>query len=139
MAAESGNMAGTEGRRSRSWAQWFCLVGGAFLLVRGMIGVALDPAFEAPGEGWHQLIHLSSGAVLLAGSRQAGTALALTLGFGVVYAGVALAGILDGQDVAGVIPVQTSDNRIHTLLTIAALGAGLATLLRNRTPLRTAA
>ncbi len=115
----------------RSWAQWFCLIGGAFLLVRGAIGVALDPSFEAPGEGWHQLIHLTSGVVLLAASRQAGASVALALGFGIVFTGVALAGIVDGNDVAGVIPVETSDNAAHTLLVLAALGAGLATLLRG--------
>jgi len=131
--------ADTGGRRSRSWAQWFCLLGGAALLVRGTIGVALDPVFEAPGEGWHQLFHLSSGAVLLVASRQACSALALTLGFALVYAGIALAGIVDGQDVAGVIPIETSDNRLHTLLTLGALGAGLATLLRARPLLSTSA
>jgi hypothetical protein len=123
-------------RPRRSWAQWFCLLGGAFLLVRGTVGVALDPVFESPGEGWHQLFHLGSGAALLLASRQgAGPALALTLGFGAVYAAVTVGGIVDGNDVAGVVPIEMSDNTIHTLLTLSALAMGLATLL-GRAPAR---
>src|SRR5688500_16243614 len=86
--------------RSRAIAQWFCLIGGAVLLLRGAVGVALDPAFETPGEGCHQTIHLVSGAILLLASRSARPALILALGFGLVYAAVAVAGIADGADVA---------------------------------------
>ena len=111
--------------RERSPAQWFCLVGGGILLVRGAIGVALDPVFESPGEGWHQLIHFSSGVVLLATAARAGTALVAALGFGLFYATVAVAGIVDGHDVASVIPVQSGDNVLHTVLTVASLGAGM--------------
>jgi hypothetical protein len=122
----------TSGPRSRTWAEWFCLIGGAGLLLRGTIGVALDPVFESPGEGWHQLFHLTSGAALLAASRPARTALAATLGFVVVYAGVTVAGIADGQDVASVLPIETSDNALHTVFTLIALTAGLATLMSAR-------
>lgn len=121
-------------RSSRSPAQWFCLVGGAILLVRGAVGVGLDPSFGTPGEGWHQLIHMTSGAVLLAVARNAGMALATTLAFGVLYAGVALVGIADGETVFGLIGVETSDNVIHSVITLAALGTGLATLLGRRSP-----
>lgn len=113
---------------SRSWAQWFCLVGGAILVVRGAVGVALDPVFESPGEGWHQLIHLASGAILLAGWPAAGRALALTLGFAIVYAAVAVTGIVDGNDVVAVIPVEASDNGLHVVLTLVASGAAAGTL-----------
>jgi Domain of unknown function (DUF4383) len=106
----------------RAATQWLCLVGGAILLVRGGVGVALDPEFASPGEGWHQLIHLASGVLLLAASVRAATATAFLLGFGVLYAGVAVAGIADGADVAGVIPVQGGDNVLHALLAAASLG-----------------
>ena len=113
--------------RGRSAAQWFCLVGGAILLVRGGVGVLLDPEFASPGEGWHQLIHLASGAVLLAASARAAAALASVLGFAAIYAAVTVAGITDGRDVAGVIPVQGGDNVLHALLTTTSFGAGLLT------------
>jgi hypothetical protein len=119
---------------TRSAAWWFCLVGGAILLVRGGVGVALDPRFESPGEGWHQLIHLASGAVLLAAARSPRSAVAVALGFSVFYAIVAVAGVVDGADVAGVIPVEAGDNGLHALLTITALGAGLVSLATRASP-----
>lgn len=117
--------------RGRSAAQWFCLLGGGFLAARGLIGVALDPSFGVPGAGWHQLFHLSSGVVLLALGRDPAQALAGALGFGSIYAGIALAGIVDGQDVVGLVAVEASDNRVHTLLTLLSLAAGLWSLRRR--------
>ena len=119
---------------TRSPAQWFCLVGGAILLVRGGIGLALDPAFETPGEGWHQLIHLLSGAALLAVAGRAQAALALTLGFGAIYAVFAVVGIADGRDIFGLIEVETGDKTIHVLLTAAALLAAMASLRVRAAP-----
>ncbi len=118
----------------RSPAQWFCLIGGGVLLIRGVVGIALDPTFETPGEGWHQSFHLTSGAVLLVVSRSARPALALTLAFATAYAGVTVAGILDGRDVLGVLPVEASDNRVHVTLTLIALAATFATLVRRPPP-----
>ncbi len=116
----------------RSLAQWFCLIGGALLILRGTIGVAIDPEFGAPGEGWHQLFHLASGVVLVAASAQAGPALALTLAFAAAYGAITIAGLIDGQDIAGVLPVETSDNRIHTLFTLGSLAVGITALMRSR-------
>jgi hypothetical protein len=39
---------------------------------------------------------------------------------------------VDGQDVVGLVAVETSDNTIHTLLTLASLAAGLWSLQRRR-------
>lgn len=114
----------------RSLAQWFCLIGGALLILRGTIGVAIDPEFGAPGEGWHQLFHLGSGVALLVASARPGPALALTLAFTGTYAVITVAGLIDGQDVAGVLPVETSDNRIHTVFTLGSLAVGVAALMR---------
>ena len=121
----------------RSPAQWFCLLGGAILVLRGALGVAFNPEFESPGEGWHQLIHFSSGVLLLAASARPRTALALALGFGVFYALVALVGFIDGGDVAGVIPIQNGDNVLHTVLTTASLGAAAVSARRGPSPVRT--
>ena len=111
----------------RTWAQWLCLGGGAALVARCTVGVALDPDFAVPGEGWHQLFHLSSGVALLAIAGNARWALTGVLAFAAVYGLITVAGIVDGQDVAGVIPIEASDNRIHTLFTLVSLGVGLAT------------
>ena len=48
------------------------------------------------------------------------------LAFGGVYAIVTLIGLIDGEDVLGLLPVNPADNILHILLTVAALGAGLA-------------
>ncbi len=119
------------GPRGRAWAQWFCLLGGAALLLRGALGVALDPTFESPGEGWHQSFHLTSGALLLAASRRVRASVALALGFALTYSVVTFVGIADGADVAGVIPIETSDNVLHASLAAIALAAVLGTLPRR--------
>jgi hypothetical protein len=121
------------GDERRSPAQWFCLLGGGLLLIRGLVGVALDPTFETPGEGWHQFFHLTSGVTLLVASSSARPALALTLAFAVAYAGVTVAGILDGHDVLGVLPIEASDNGVHVTYTLIALAAGFATYRRAST------
>jgi hypothetical protein len=111
----------------RTAAQWFCLLGGAVLLGRGLVGFAfLDTSFELPGEGWHHLIHLVSGALLLVAARGPVPARALAIGFGLAYAGLAVIGIVDGDDVLGLIAADTADKAFHTVIGLASLGAGLA-------------
>jgi Domain of unknown function (DUF4383) len=111
----------------RTYAQWFCLIGGAVLLGRGIVGyVALDSSFDTPGEGWHHLIHLVSGLILIALARVADLARAAALGFGVFYTGLAVIGIVDGEEVLGLIEADAADKLFHTVLGLASLGAGLA-------------
>lgn len=117
---------------SRTLAQWFCLIGGGLLILRGTVGVALDPEFGAPGEGWHQLFHLASGVALVVASTQAGPALALTFAFAATYGVITLAGFVDGADVAGVLPVESSDNRTHTVFTLGSLAVASLCLFRDR-------
>jgi hypothetical protein len=110
----------------RSPAQLFCLIGGALLLLRGVIGfVALDTSFDTPGEGWHHLIHLVSGIGLVALAGRSELARAGAIGFGVFYAGIAVIGIVDGEDVLGLIAADPADKTFHALLGAASLAAGL--------------
>ena len=112
---------------TRTPAQWFCLVGGAVLLGRGIVGfLFLDTSFDLPGEGWHHLIHLVSGAALLAAARPPAAARALAIGFGVAYAGLAVIGIVDGSDVLGLIAADTADKAFHAVIGLVSLAAGLA-------------
>lgn len=113
--------------RPDSPARWLCLIGGALLLVRGVGGFAVaDSSFGTPGEGWHHLIHIVSGIALL-GAYAAGarSARAAALGFGAFYLAVALVGIADGDDVAGLIGADAVDKTFHTVLALVSLGAGL--------------
>jgi hypothetical protein len=124
--------------RDRTIVQWFCLAFGAALILRGTIGVAVDPEFGTPGEGWHQLFHLVSGVVLVACWTRAGAALTATLGFAAVYAIVMVAGLVDGSDVFGLIPIEASDNRVHVTFTAGSLAFGIAGLLRRPREIRPA-
>jgi hypothetical protein len=113
---------------ARTPAQWFCLVGGLVLLGRGLVGFAfLDSDFSTPGEGWHHLIHLVSGALLLgAFAADAGIARLAAIAFGIGYASLAVAGIVEGDTAFGLIGADAADKLFHTVIGLASLGAGLA-------------
>jgi hypothetical protein len=116
----------------RTPAQWYCLVFGAVLLLVGILGFVVDATFDTGGaldgdsligfevNGWHNLVHIASGIFLLAVSPRRASARAGAIGFGVVYGIVAIIGLVDGNDVLGLIPVNPADNVLH--IAIAALG-----------------
>jgi hypothetical protein len=128
--------------RGRSAAQWFCLIIGATLVLVGLFGFLAEATFDTsagsdPGavdgenfilfevNGWHNVVHILSGAFLLALSGKHRTARTAALAFGAIYAVVTVIGLVDGHDVLGLIPVNPADNVLHILLTIAALAVGL--------------
>ena len=126
--------------QQRSPAQLYALVFGVTLVVAGVIGFFYSSDFGSPGDvdgvlgildvnGWHNLVHIASGATGLfvvgsyAGSR------AYALGLGAVYLVVAALGFIagNGDEIFNLIPVNTEDNFLHLLIGIAGVGAGLAT------------
>jgi Domain of unknown function (DUF4383) len=126
----------------RSPAEVFALVIGATLLVAGIVGFFYNASFGTGDgterdavlgvldvNGWHNLVHIASGAIglLVAGSYSGSRAYALV--FGGVYLVVALLGFLagDGEEIFNLIPVNTEDNLLHLLIGLAGVGAGLAT------------
>jgi len=129
--------------RSRTTAQLFCLVIGATLVLVGLLGFLAESKFDTAtggdggaldGEnlilfevnGWHNVVHIASGLLLLAVMSRPAAARAGAIAFGVIYGLVTVIGLVDGKDVLGLIPVNPADNVLHILLTVAALGAGLA-------------
>ena len=123
--------------RGRTPAQWYCLLGGLALLLAGLAGFIADAAFDTGNgidgdkllgifevNGIHNIVHLATGLLLLAVAPKRASARAGVLAFGVVYAIVTLIGLVDGEDVIGLIPVNPADNVLHIALTLAALGAG---------------
>lgn len=116
----------------RSIAQWFCLIGGGLLILRGTVGVAMDPEFGTPGEGWHQLFHLLSGVLLVAVgvAGRPRPALVATFTFAITYGAITVGGIAGMDDVFGLIPVAASDNRLHAVFTLGSLAVAVATLIR---------
>ena len=132
----------------RTTAQWFCLIVGATLVIFGLLGFLVEAKFDTssggdPGaldgenlvifevNGWHNVVHIASGLLLLAVMGRAAAARTGAIAFGAIYAVVTVIGLIDGKDVLGLIPVNPADNVLHILLTVAALGAGLASGTRN--------
>ena len=136
-AAGAGRTRRTDRRRTP--AQWYCLLAGLSLLLAGIAGFIADASFDTGDgiqgdellsifevNGIHNLIHLASGVLLLAASPKRASARAVAIGFGLVYGVVTIIGLIDGEDVLGLFPVNPADNVLHIVLTLAAFGAGLA-------------
>jgi hypothetical protein len=130
------------GSHDRSTAQWYCLIVGATLLLVGLLGFLAESKFDTssggdPGaldgedflifevNGWHNVVHIASGAFLLLMSSKHARARTGALAFGAIYGLVALIGLIDGHDVLGIIPIDPADNVLHVLLAASALAVGL--------------
>jgi hypothetical protein len=122
----------------RTPAQLYALLVGGTLLVAGIIGFFYSSDFGSPGEvdsvfgildvnGWHNVVHVVTGALGLAALGYAARAYAGALG--VVYLLVAVWGFVIGnhESILGFIPVNTEDNVLHLVLGLAGIGAYAAT------------
>lgn len=110
---------------------------GATLLVAGIIGFFYSSSFGSPGErdavlgilevnGWHNLVHLASGALgLLAFASGPAASRTYALAFGAVYIVVAIWGFIigSGESILGFIPINTEDNILHLILGVLGIGA----------------
>jgi hypothetical protein len=138
MAADIGRQ-GDQGRRgaARTPAQWYCLLAGAGLLVAGVLGFVADATWGTGGDvdgsnlvvfevnGWHNLVHIASGGLLLAASVRRTSAKTIALLFGITYGAVAVWGLLD-DTVLGLLPVNAADNVLHLALALAGILAAIA-------------
>jgi hypothetical protein len=123
--------------RARTPAQWYCLLAGLALLLAGILGFLSDASFDTgnavQGDKFlvfevnaiHNLVHVASGLLLLAGSPRRGSARAVALAFGLVYGLVAIVGLIDGEDVLGLIPINGPDNILHVALAAAGVITGV--------------
>jgi len=121
-------------------AQLYSLVFGATLLLAGVLGFFVDASFGDLGSdvqgdelivfevnGWHNLVHIASGAIGLALAGTAAGARGFALGFGAVYLVVTIWGFATGDNVLfGLLPVNTEDNFLHLAISLAGLAAGAA-------------
>ncbi len=120
--------------RTRSDAQLFCLVVGATLVIAGIIGFFYNSEFTSDEavrddvfgilavNGWHNVVHILTGAVTLAFAMQpADRARMWALVFGLVYLVVAVWGFVIGSDdsILSIIPVNTEDSVLHLILGLA--------------------
>jgi hypothetical protein len=129
------------GRDGMTPAQLYCLLAGAALLLAGLGGFLADATFDTGGgengldgdsflgfevNGWHNLVHVASGLLLLASFKRRDMAKTVALAFGIVYGAVAIIGLIDGTDVFGIIPVNAADNILHIALSAVGILAALA-------------
>ena len=72
----------------------------------------------------HNIIHLVSGAVFLYAAMKPAKASLVFKVFGVVYALVAVIGLVQGDTVLGLISTNTADHLLHVVLAIVILYVG---------------
>lgn len=119
---------------------------GFVFLAVGLLGFIPNPLVGAPGaasdaaqgagdsEGaifttnaLHNIVHLLSGLLALgAGFTSEANSKMYNVGFGAVYAVVTLLGFLGIGFVVDLLALNTADNVLHLLITVALLGAGLS-------------
>lgn len=129
---------------ARSPAQLYALVFGVLLLLLGIAGFFWGASFAVGTSagveqgflldvfavnGWHNLVHIATGALGLAVAGRYRYARLYALGLGVVYALVALLGFVAASEdtLIGLLAINTEDNFLHLLIAVAGIGAGLAT------------
>jgi hypothetical protein len=130
-------------------ARLYCLLVGAVLVVAGIIGFFYEASF-ATGDsiredevfgilgvnGWHNVVHLAIGALLLTAAGSAARPAALFVG--VLYIVLCILGfiaigdsgigfIAENDTLIKLVPVNNEDNVLHLILGITGVLAGLAT------------
>jgi hypothetical protein len=129
------------GRRegaAQTIAQSFCLLIGAGLVAGGVLGLVFggtgfDAGSDVQGDdfiifevnGWHNVVHIASGALLVVMSMRAVAAATAALIFGLVYAAIAAWGFADGNDVVDLVATDAADNWLHVGLAAGGLLVGL--------------
>ena len=125
----------------RSPAQIWARLIGIVLVIAGAAGFFYSATFGSPGHteavfgildvnGWHNVVHIATGALglVMAGSYSGARTYCLLLA--VVYAAVAIWGFVlgDGGAILSIVPVNTEDNVLHALIALvsAAVGIGQA-------------
>lgn len=125
---------------ARRVPQLFCLAFGPALVVGGILGLAMGSSDLATGEelpthdfgplfafnGWHHMLHLATGLMLLAGIAGRRAAVVAATAFGAIYAVLTPIAVLDGDDVFNVVFSDMPDNFIHLTLAVVGLAIGLA-------------
>ena len=113
------------------------VLGAVFILV-GILGFVPNPLVSPTGlfmvNTAHNIVHLASGAVILAGVYSFGSGLGLKI-IGVVYAIVAILGLVMGGDMLlGMIAMNMADHWLHVALAVVLLLAGFALPDDSKTP-----
>ena len=135
---EAGRRAGRKEGAARTLAQTACLAIGIGLIAAGILGFFFgDDSFKTGDavqgkeflslevNGWHNVVHIATGALLLFAAPKAKLAGTMLLIFGIAYAVVTVWGFADGDSVASFIPVNLPDNILHAILAAASIFVAL--------------
>ena len=132
-------------------ARLYCLLVGAVLVAAGIIGFFYASGFDAGDKvcindncaevfgilgvnGWHNLVHIGIGAVLLLAAG--GAARIASLGVGGLYIALSILGFIATGDggitfvaengvLIDLVPVNDEDNVLHLILGLTGIAAGL--------------
>jgi hypothetical protein len=125
-------------------AQLYATLVGAVLVIGGIVGFFYSASFGSPGKvddalgllsvnGWHNVVHILTGAIGLLVAGFAARRYALWLG--IAYLGIAIWGFAlgSGESLLGFFPVNTADNLLHLVLGLLGVAAALGTPRRKST------
>ena len=107
--------------RARTAAQWFCLVVGVLLALRGAQQLLAGAGFGTPGEGWRASQQLVTALLLLLGQRTQRGARLVLIPFALFYAVLAIVGDINGHEAFGLLPIDTRDKFVHPIYAVLAL------------------
>ena len=130
-------------------ARLYCLLVGGVLVIAGIIGFFYEASFAVGDDlrsdkvfdilavnGWHNVVHLAIGGLLLLAAGTAARGAALFVGglyivlaiLGFIATGDGGIGFIAEDDVlVRMVPVNNDDNWLHVILGITGLLAGFAT------------
>ena len=119
-------------------ARLYCTLIGAVLVIAGILGFFYEASFDTDPvkaddvlgilavNGWHNLIHIAVGLLLLAAAGSAARTAAL--GVGLLYLVLSIWGFIESDNVLiGLVPINDEDNVLHLILGLTGLAAGAAT------------
>jgi len=121
-----------------TWAQCFALLFGIALVAGGIVGLTVNDTFNTGSgingdefmnmfevNGWTNVVHLATGALglLVAAFPKAAKLFAEIAG--VLYLAIAVWGMIDGGEVAGLMAINAADNVLHLGIGFVGLMAGL--------------
>jgi Domain of unknown function (DUF4383) len=115
-------------------SRWYCLLVGAFLLIRAVTTLAGGASFARPGDGWRSIFQLAVVVVLLVGLVRRRTAAASVAATAAVYAAATVLEVFDGTEIFGVIPVDMRDRWVHPLLAVVGMACIVAAWMRMPKP-----
>ena len=139
-------------------ARLYCLLIGGVLVIAGILGFFYEASFAVGNEvvadevfgllavnGWHNLVHLAIGGLLLVAAGSAARSAAIFIG--VLYLVLAVLGFIATGDggigfiaengvLIDLVPVNNEDNWLHVILGVTGVLAGLASGTRAAAPAR---